>query len=141
MRILVPVDGAEPAQRAVEWVARTMEGGRPVDVVLINVRPGPVYHGALEPLESETLGRHEREHQRRMLDRALAHARAVGLPSVRAEAAQGPIGDEIVRCAKELGIDQIVMGTHGRGAAGAYFLGSVAHRVAHLAPMPVTLVK
>lgn len=141
MKILIPVDGAETAQRAVEWVAQTMEGGRSADVVLLNVRRGPVYRGELEPLEYETIERHEREQQRKVLARALERARGRGMTQVTVEGAQGPIGDEIVRAAREKGIDQIVMGTHGRDTAGALFLGSVAHRVAHLAPMPVTLVK
>jgi nucleotide-binding universal stress UspA family protein len=49
--------------------------------------------------------------------------------------------DEIARVAQDKGVDQIVMGTHGRGAVGRLFLGSVAQRVIQLAPMPVTVVK
>jgi len=141
VKLLIPIDGADAAQRAVEWVAQAMEGGRSADVVLLNVRRGPVYLGELEPLEYQTIERHERDHQQKVLGRALEHARGLGMTHVAIEAAQGPIGDEIVRVAREKGIDQIVMGTHGRGTAGALFLGSVAHRVAHLAPVPVTLVK
>jgi nucleotide-binding universal stress UspA family protein len=141
MKILIPVDGADTARRAVEWVAQTMDGGRSSDIVLVNVRRGPVYMGELEPLEYETIERHEREQQQKVLAGSLEHARSVGLAQTVIEAAQGSPGDEIVRTAREKGVDLIVMGTHGRGTAGALFLGSVAHRVAHLAPMPVTLVK
>jgi nucleotide-binding universal stress UspA family protein len=38
-------------------------------------------------------------------------------------------------------IDQIVLGTHGRGPVGTLFLGSVALRVLHLARIPVLLVR
>lgn len=141
MKVLIPVDGSETAQRAVEWVARTLEGDRSAEVVLLNVRRGPIYRGELEPLEYETIERHEREQQQKLLARALEQARSLGLTRVAIDAALGPAGEEIVRAASEKGADQIVMGTHGRGMAGALFLGSVAHRVAHLAPMPVTLVK
>jgi len=141
MKLLIPVDGAEAAQRAVEWVAQTMEGGRSADVVLLHVRRGPVYRGEIEPLEYEAIERHEREQQRKLVGRALEHAHSLGLTRATIDAAQGSPGDEIVRVARERGVDQIVMGTHGRGVAGTVFLGSVAHRVVHLAPMPVTLVK
>ena len=76
-----------------------------------------------------------------MLAKSLEHARRAGLTQVSADAAQGTPADEIARIAQERGVDQIVMGTHGRGAVGRVFLGSVAQRVIHLAPMPVTVVK
>ncbi|MCJ9712965.1 universal stress protein, partial [Bordetella hinzii] len=37
--------------------------------------------------------------------------------------------------------DRIVMGTRGLGAVGGLVLGSVAQKVIHLSPVPVTLVK
>jgi nucleotide-binding universal stress UspA family protein len=141
MKLLIPVDGAETAQRAVQWVAQTMEGGRAADVVLLNVRRGPRYMGELDPLDYQTIDRNDRERQDKLLSRALEHARSLGLSKAVIEAAEGSPGDEIVRVAQEKNIDHIVMGTHGRGMAGTVFLGSVAHRVVHLAPMPVTLVK
>jgi nucleotide-binding universal stress UspA family protein len=48
---------------------------------------------------------------------------------------------EIVRYAKENGIDLIVMGTHGRGAIAHMLMGSVAERVVRKAPCPVLTVR
>ena len=53
----------------------------------------------------------------------------------------GTAASEIADCAAEQGCDAIVMGSRGLGAVGGLVLGSVAHKVAHLAPVPVTLVK
>ena len=47
----------------------------------------------------------------------------------------------VVRFAGEQAIDEIVMGSHGRGAVAAMLLGSVAREVSRLAGIPVTLVK
>ena len=49
--------------------------------------------------------------------------------------------DSIVDYARELGVDVIVMGTHGRRALARALLGSVAERVVRLAPCPVLTVR
>jgi len=54
------------------------------------------------------------------------------------------IGDPataIVKLARKLRCDLIVMGTRGMGTIAGLLLGSVATKVVHLAPTPVTLVK
>jgi nucleotide-binding universal stress UspA family protein len=52
-----------------------------------------------------------------------------------------PIANTIGRLARQLGVDQIVIGSRGLGAIGRLVLSSVATKVAHLARVPVTLVK
>jgi nucleotide-binding universal stress UspA family protein len=49
--------------------------------------------------------------------------------------------DEIVRYAREQGIDLIVLGTHGRRGVEHLLLGSVAERVVRTAGCPVLTVK
>lgn len=48
---------------------------------------------------------------------------------------------EIVRHAREIRADLLVMGTHGRGAIAHMLLGSVAERVVRKAPCPVLTVR
>ena len=48
---------------------------------------------------------------------------------------------EIVRHAREIKADLLVMGTHGRGAIAHMLLGSVAERVVRKAPCPVLTVR
>jgi nucleotide-binding universal stress UspA family protein len=48
---------------------------------------------------------------------------------------------EIVRYAKEQGIDLVVMGTHGRGPIAHMLMGSVAEKVVRKAPCPVLTVR
>ena len=141
MKVLIPVDDSDPARRAVEHALRLAQDPARIEAILLNVRSDPEYHGELAPLDYQALDRLHREAQQKLLARALEHARRIGLAQVSIEAAQGVAGNEIARVAQEKGVDQIVMGTHGRGAVGRLFLGSVAQRVIHLAPMPVTVVK
>lgn len=47
---------------------------------------------------------------------------------------------EIVRYAKEIDGDLIIIGTHGRGAIAHMFMGSTAERVVRKAPCPVMTV-
>ena len=48
---------------------------------------------------------------------------------------------EIVRFAKQRGIDLVVMGTHGRGFVAHAMMGSVAEKVVRTAPCPVLTVR
>ena len=140
-KLLIPVDDSEIAQRAIDFAAQHQSTDNPPEVVLIDVRRDPEFHGEISAQGYELLERVKRDHQERVLAKSLAYAERSGLKNVAVAAAQGSPGDEIVRAAKQRGVDHILMGTHGRGSMGGLLLGSVAHRVLHLAPMPVTLVK
>ncbi|HEU5296330.1 MAG TPA: universal stress protein [Burkholderiaceae bacterium] len=141
MRLLIPVDDSPASRRAAEYAARLAQEAASVEVVLLHVRPPPEFYGGIAVLEHELFDRSLRESQQRLLAAALEHAQRVGLTQVSIQAAQGAPADEIVRVAQACGVDQIVMGTHGRNTVGTVLVGSVAYRVVHLAPMPVTLVK
>ncbi len=54
---------------------------------------------------------------------------------------EGDPPTEIVRFARDAGMDLIVMGTHGRSGAERLVLGSVAERVLRDAPCSVLVVK
>ena len=57
------------------------------------------------------------------------------------EVAAGSPAETIVRVAHKRDADLIVMGTHGRTGLQHVFLGSVAEKVARLAPCPVLTVR
>ena len=141
LKMLIAVDGSPHSQKAIGAVARLAPQTRGIEVVLLNVREWPLYYGELPPLDSESIERRQAEQQRVLLEAALTEARRLGLDNVVTQAERGAPDTEIVRVAAERGVDQIVLGTHGRGAVGALFLGSTAQRVVHLAQRPVLLVK
>jgi nucleotide-binding universal stress UspA family protein len=141
MKLLVAVDGSDPARRAVDAAAKLARATGGAEVLLLNVRDSPIYYGELPPFDAESVERGQAAAQQALLDDALAHARRCGLENVRPLAAEGLAAQEISRLALEHGVDQIVMGTRGRNLLGGLLLGSVAQRVVHLAAMPVLLVK
>jgi nucleotide-binding universal stress UspA family protein len=54
---------------------------------------------------------------------------------------EGDAATEIVRYAREAGVDRIVMGTHGRTGTERLLMGSVAEKVLRDAPCSVLVVK
>ncbi len=53
----------------------------------------------------------------------------------------GAAASQIVDYARREKVEHIVIGSHSRGALSRMVLGSVADRVAHTAPCPVTIVR
>jgi nucleotide-binding universal stress UspA family protein len=53
---------------------------------------------------------------------------------------EGRDADVIVEEAKALGVDAIVMATHGRSGISRWLLGSVTQKVLHAAPCPVMVI-
>jgi nucleotide-binding universal stress UspA family protein len=89
------------------------------------------------PETIETLRRAARTFHQRDLLESLTDGTGDSLrPLVRV----GDPATEILRCATQLGDDLIVLGTHGRGAVGRGFLGSVARNVVTRAVCPTVTI-
>jgi nucleotide-binding universal stress UspA family protein len=140
-RVLIAVDGSDHAKNAIAAVARLARWGVMPEVVLVNVRAWPVLYGEASVSSLEQIEQAEKKYQEQLLANAQDLALGAGLAVSARLAVVGEPAAEIVRAAKECGADEIAIGTHGRGALGSFFIGSVAQRVAHLATIPVLLVK
>ena len=141
-RILVPTDFSDTAAVALNY-ARVFADAFGATLHVLHVvpeafAPGRTGHGYLPDLTrySETLKQRANKRLDNMFtegDRAKYHAELTtrtGSPFV-----------EIVRYAKEQGIDLIVMGTHGRGPVAHMLMGSVAEKVVRKSPCPVLTVR
>ena len=69
----------------------------------------------------------------RLLSDAADRARAQAVPSVRTVVHEGDPASAILAVAKDAGADLIVMGRRGLGDLAGLLLGSVSHKVTHLA--------
>jgi nucleotide-binding universal stress UspA family protein len=147
-RILVPVDGSEHALRAIDMAA---DIGIHFDIplVVIHVRSGsgvgqiPLDLVAYRQLEDlyETESALLDAIAWRIAEDAAERARRAGAPSVEVLIDIGDPASTIVRASEDLGADLIVMGRRGRGDLGGLLLGSVSHKVGHLAASAVMTVR
>ena len=67
----------------------------------------------------------------------MAEVQAWGVTTVHRRVLSGSPAAEIVKAAKELGADLIVVASGSGGLSDTVLLGSTAHRVQHSAPCPV----
>ncbi len=134
-RILLPVDGSAPSMRAAE-VAKELAAKTRASIVVMNVcEREVVYGGAFEREVPEQAAELVDGMVRELKDAGL-DARGEVIPAVFGSAAR-----EILRGANETGADVIVMGSRGLSDLAGLVLGSVAHKVIHLAHCPVLVVR
>ena len=141
MKILIPVDGSTGANRAVENViaSATMLNEMP-QIFLLNVQWKLAAGNVKMFISQETMNDYYREQGMEALSVARSRLDAAGL-AYTYHVSVGTPAEAIVQYAQEQKIDQIVMGAQGESNLTKVLLGSVAGKVAHLAPMPVLLVK
>lgn len=138
--ILVPVDGSSISMRAVKHAIQLARSNR-ATVHLLNVEPELDTYGMAGAYVTKE------KHRKAMFERAkdlMAPAvESLSRARVRSHThvLYGHVAKAIVRTARRLKCDSIVMGTRGMGAIGGLLLGSVATKVIHLSPVPVTLVR
>lgn len=138
-RLLVPVDGSQGAGRALAHaIARAKE--TKAEVHVLHVVPPMSYDELRIYAERDDIATIRRQANQRLLGDALAELKAAGIPHV-GHLLDGDAAQTIAQFADSQAMDEIVIGSRGMGALSGMMLGSVSSRVAHLARMPVTLVK
>ena len=101
--------------------------------------PSPFVAGEL-PSSYLELQAHARRDAGRRLRAVLARADKAGVRA-QAKLVQGAPAEQIIRLARRVRADLIVIGTHGRSGFSRLFMGSVAQRVLQLAQVPVLTVR
>ena len=77
----------------------------------------------------------------KMLDEAIKQAEGIRAETLLLEARNRRVSETLTEKAKELGIDLIVIGRHGKRGLATLILGSVAEQVAKMAEASVLLVR
>jgi nucleotide-binding universal stress UspA family protein len=137
--ILVAVDFSDSSARALRHAAkRTAESGG--SLIVLHVVPADYGWLGIGRDESRDL---DRSLQRQAADRlrAFADENVSDNVAVDLEVRIGQPAEEIISAARDSKCDSIVLSTRGLTGLDRYFIGSVADRVARLAPCPVVLVR
>jgi universal stress protein A len=138
-KILVPTDFSGYSDQALLWGVSLAERYG-AQMLLLHVIPQAV----------EGVSMHGSEGEQRIMDleaKVEEQLHEIALEDVGerlpvdVKIAIGKPAEEILRLAREVGVDLIVMGTHGHRELHQLLLGSTAETVFHNAPCPVFMVR
>jgi nucleotide-binding universal stress UspA family protein len=135
-KILVPVDFSENSKKILDSAGDIAEKFSAALSVVFVVQSFDDYSGFFVPhmpvakFEEEMVQGAEQK-----MDSFLD-----GYTGVEAKVLIGDVGEEVVRYAEEIGIDMIIMGTHGYKGLEKVMFGSVAEKVVKTAPCPVLTI-
>tara|TARA_R110002094_G_scaffold6330_3_gene15433 strand:+ start:420 stop:857 length:438 start_codon:yes stop_codon:yes gene_type:complete len=142
-KILIPVDGSEPSQKAMEMAVNLQKSFDCELYILTVFRHHSLLEASLSMVRSEepeVMDDILRKHASGVAESAKKAAQELGAEKVRAFVKNGPPARTIVSFAKDKDVDLIVLGSRGHGDVEGFLLGSVSHKVTSLAKCPVMVV-
>lgn len=139
-KVLIPVDGSDPALRAVRWVIEQIRSGSPHSVTLLNVQPDILAGRARAYFSRADLDAYMNEQATEQLADAQGLFAEAGI-ACESSFVLGHAPTVIAEFAQQGNFEQIVMGTRGLNRISGLLLGSAATGVLHLVDIPVTLIK
>ena len=141
LKFIVAIDGSGYSDSAVDYVVR--RAGlckQPVHVHLLNVQASLAGVNVKLFIKPESVESYYRDEGMAVLEKPRAVLGAAGI-SCDHHIGVGDPGEVIVSYAQANSCDEIVMGTHGRGALAGAVMGSVARNVIQQSSLPVVLIK
>jgi nucleotide-binding universal stress UspA family protein len=148
MHILLPTDGSDIALNAATRGLALLAAA--TKVTLLDVTSdlpldtgGGIEGPILTPDQADELQKSEEQGARRSMAETEAAIKAV-VPATATIDQRTEMGDPaamICSVARELGVDVIVVGSHGKGFLSRVLLGSVSEHVTRHAPCPVLVVR
>ncbi|MFQ3295116.1 MAG: nucleotide-binding universal stress UspA family protein [Halobacteriales archaeon] len=136
-RVLVPVDGSEMADRALEY-ALEVHSDANIAVLFVAGEPSPMMWKALSVAMDQGIEESAQDHAEEIFEdaRTMAAEDDVELDTV---VGAGNPARQIVEHAEDY--DVVVIGSHGGNLQSRLFVGNVAERVFRRSPVPVTVVR
>jgi len=144
-RVLVPLDGKaehEPGLEASVRLARTFSSELQILMVVPTrqtLRGDSAVAAKISPRAAAALLDLSLKEAEEYLQRRIDVLHKEGLP-VAGSIERGDAADEILRMAKRGGMDLIIVATHRKVGADAFWSGSVAAKITNRSPVPVLLI-
>lgn len=142
-RILIPTDGSELAEKAVDQglaLAKTV--GAKVTIVRVSNVPAPmVYEGVVVALPTEEIREEIAARVAEHFKALASKAAAVGVPLETVHVENDSPYVAIIDTAKDKGANLIVMASHGRRGLTAVLLGSETQKVLTHSTIPVLVCR
>ena len=145
-KVLVPLDGSELAECAVNHVSNLIKEGSAAEAILFHVVKVDIPWVKSDGEENKKIQIDVEKIREKAFSSSRAYlakveARLPGL-KVKSEAleANRP-GHAIIEYAQKNGVDAIALATHGHTGMRDMLLGSVAHYVLHNSNVPVLLIR
>ncbi len=143
MHALLATDGSDQSIRAARRAAELLRSADQLTLLTVVTEiPGDDAGGfegsVYTPEEMERVWDAELAEAREELERTAA---ALTTARVEKRIEVGDVARTICRVAEELGVDVIVVGSHGRTGLGRLFLGSESEHVVRHAPCPVLVIR
>ena len=140
--ILLPLDGSAFAERAWPWATALARKARArLRLVLVHQSPEP------QPSDARSRQLHTRiqlalrKSQREYLRATAARLKGEGPLKVATVTLDGAPAPAIAAYTREVGVDLVVMTTHGRGGLERAWLGSVADHLVRALEIPLLLIR
>lgn len=142
--ILVPVDGSEGAKKALE-VACQLADRADATLHILHV-PEALSHETtlvwgIGAIAIEASRQELEDVGRQVVDKAAESARNLGVIKIETVIGQGDPARTIVSEARRRGVEAIVMGSRGLSDLRGLVVGSVSHKVSHVADCSVITVR
>ena len=143
--VLAPVDTTELSQGALETATALARAcGAPLKLLMVVPTLGTLSGvenptRILLPTTTQAVLAFEKSDAEELLRKSLDRVQAQGV-SASAEVRRGDPAEAIVAAARQLDVDFVVMGTHGKAGMDAFWSGSVAPKVSDRTHLPLLLV-
>jgi nucleotide-binding universal stress UspA family protein len=148
-KFLVAVDGSDHGWKALD-LATDLAAASDAELIILHVVPyesmpeGLQQYAKIEGIQIDDLKaqfRYSKAIGDKITSEAEARVRKNGLVRVTTQVVEGNPAKQIVALARSKGTDMVFLGSRGFGDIGGLLMGSVSHKVMHLAPCTCVAVK
>jgi nucleotide-binding universal stress UspA family protein len=140
-KVMVPLDCSTFGEHAIPW-ALAIAGRAGASLELVNVLSyGSDAAAHLTDTGIEFYSDVFRRESQMYLDATLKRIQEISKVECTATLLDGDPAERLAHHAEETGSDLLVLTTHGRGAFGRFWLGSVADRLIRKSPVPLLLTR